>query len=393
MRPGHSGRRSRRKKTSGDESPAWAQRPCLLIRAVVIDDTSLYRGLVSELLAGIPDVRVVATAPDGKQGLAKILSLKPDLVTLDIEMPEMNGIEVLKALAGKELDTAVVMVSSLTRAGAELTMRALELGAAGFVLKPENGKEGLEAMARELGAIIEAIREKRQGKGLPGSTLPSASPAGARESQHGASLYPPGLPKSALPVGIVAIGASTGGPQALLAILPRIAGPLRIPLLIVQHMPPIFTANLARSLGSRCSFPVKEAQNGETMAAGTAYIAPGGCQTKIALGADARTKVFRVTDDPPENNCKPSVDYLFRSVAQHFFGRALGVIMTGMGSDGAAGLGAIKRSEGLVLAQDEASSVVWGMPRAALHAGVVDAILSLEALPAAIERCIAGWPS
>ncbi len=368
-----------------------------MIRVVVVDDTILYRTLVSEALSKIPDVRVVATAPNGKIALSKIYTLKPDMITLDIEMPEMNGIEVLQALANKELDSAVVMVSSLTPRGGELTMRALELGATDYVLKPEGGNAGLEELSRTLGVIVSGIRRKREiGLLLKGGRIQAiAAPPAKPEPVKPKSGVKAPLPGSTLPslakaVEIVAIGASTGGPQALLTTLPQIKGPLKVPLLIVQHMPPVFTANLARSLAARCQFPVKEAENGEILKAGVAYIAPGGFQMKIALAADAKTQVLRVTDDLPEHNCKPSVDFMLRAVAHLYYGRALAVIMTGMGSDGTEGLGAIKRAGGLVLAQDEASSVVWGMPKAAVDAGVVDVVLPLDSIAAAINHYLAG---
>jgi len=384
-----------------------------MIRTLVVDDTALYRNLLGESLQKLSGIRVVGTAPNGRIALSRIYTLKPDLVTLDIEMPEMNGIEVLEAIRAKGLDTQVVVVSSLTKRGGELTMRALELGAFDFITKPE-GARGFEDFERTLGTIVGAIAKRIEIQGIlkgvrkaeagppagtaegnaadtgaasgAGARAPSATIAKAAGAQggKGRSAYPPSAGRKE----IVAIGTSTGGPQALLSMMPLLPAGVSAPILIVQHMPPLFTANLAASLSARCAFPVKEAENGEPLAAGVAYIAPGGKQMKVALGPDATTKILRVTDDPPENNCRPSADYLFRSVAHLYYGKAVGVIMTGMGGDGTAGLDAMKRSGAYVLAQDERSCVVYGMPKSAVDAGVVDAVLPLDGIAAAIAAAL-----
>ena len=298
-------------------------------------------------------------------------------------------------------------------------MRALELGAFDFITKPE-GARGLEDFERTLGTIVGAVAKRieiqgilkgvrkaapaplagtdggdaadpgaaaRAGARAPSATIATtatiAAAAGAPGST-GRSAYPPSAGRKE----IVAIGTSTGGPQALLSMMPLLPGGLSAPILIVQHMPPLFTANLAASLSARCAFPVKEAENGEPLSAGVAYIAPGGRQMKVALGPDAVTKILRVTEDPPENNCRPSADYLFRSVAHLYYGKAVGVIMTGMGGDGTAGLDAMKRSGAYVLAQDERSCVVYGMPKSAVDAGVVDAVLPLDGIAAAVAAAL-----
>jgi two-component system chemotaxis response regulator CheB len=321
-------------------------------------------------------------------------------VTLDIEMPEMNGIEVLETLKNKGLDTAVVVVSSLTARGGELTMRALELGAFDFITKPEGGERGIEDFNRTLttivGAVIKRLEIKKILKGIPkagaeaGKTPAEVAPHSGpedksekRPSTAEAFRSPKGAGNT-----IVAIGLSTGGPQALLTMLPMVPADIKVPIVIVQHMPPIFTANLAGSLDSRCGFPVKEAENGEPLRNGTAYIAPGGKQMRIVLGTDAASKIIRVTDDPPENHCKPSADYLFRSVAHLYYGKATGVIMTGMGNDGALGLDAMKRAGAVIIAQDEKTCIVYGMPKAAVDAGIVDAVLPLDRIAGAIASSV-----
>jgi two-component system chemotaxis response regulator CheB len=187
---------------------------------------------------------------------------------------------------------------------------------------------------------------------------------------------------------VIGIGISTGGPNALAAMLPLLRGDIDVPILIVQHMPPLFTKSLAASLDAKSALTVKEGEDGETIKNNVVYIAPGGRQMKVTLGANAATKIIRVTDDPPENNCKPSVDYLFRSLAHHYVGRSTGVIMTGMGNDGTLGLRLMKRSGAAVIAQDEASSVVFGMPKEAIEAGVVDIVAPLDKIAGEIMKTV-----
>lgn len=368
-----------------------------MTRVLVVDDTILFRSLVTEALGRIPDVRVVGTAPNGKIALSKIYTLMPDIVTLDIEMPVMNGIEVLEALREKGLACRVVVVSSLTRRGGELTMRALELGAFDFITKPEGGERGLEDFERVLGSIVASMRRSQEvrdilkglGRAEPRPPLAQAAGTGASIAPEGLAPAPAGRrePRSAKS-DIVAIGVSTGGPQALLSMLPSISAPFPAPIVIVQHMPPLFTATLAKSLAARCAIPVKEAEDGEALRPGTAYLAQGGRQMRIALTADAKTKVLRVTDDPPENNCRPSVDYLFRSVASLYYGKATGVVMTGMGSDGLRGSEAMRKAEAILIAQDEGSCVVYGMPKAIVEAGLADRVLPLGGLAGAIAESV-----
>ena len=189
---------------------------------------------------------------------------------------------------------------------------------------------------------------------------------------------------------IVGIGISTGGPKALAKMMPQLPAPINVPILIVQHMPPIFTQSLARNLDSKCGFDVKEAVDGEPITPNKAYIAPGGKQMKVVAGADGINRIIRITDDPPENSCKPSVDYLFRSIAQHYVGRSTGVIMTGMGSDGSLGLKLMKRSGSLIIAQNEATCVVYGMPKEPIENGIVDVIAPLDKIAEVIRKAVIG---
>lgn len=366
------------------------------LKVMVVDDTIVYRKIITDVLNEIPQVEVVGSASNGKIALARMKVLKPDLVTLDVEMPEMNGIEVLEAVRELGLDVGVIMLSSLTTKGGDLTMRALELGAFDFITKPMDGsmEENKALIRQSLTPLLRAFATSREVSGILRGRLsvPALKPRTPGLAPR--QTAPPVIQKlskvdlSLFKAEIIALGISTGGPNALATMMPALPANLKVPMVIVQHMPPKFTQSLANSLNNKCAFPVVEARNGMLLEAGTAYIAPGGQQMKIALGADASHKIIRITDDPPENNCKPSADYLFRSVSQHYLGRALGVIMTGMGSDGTLGLRLMKRNGCMVIAQDEATCVVYGMPREAVNAGVVDLVVPLNGIAAEIVKAI-----
>ncbi len=361
------------------------------LRTLIVDDTALYRKILSELLTEVPDLEVVATATNGKVGLDKSAALRPDIITLDIEMPDMNGIEVLRQLKQKGPLPFVIMVSSISRVGAEITMEALELGAMDFVTKPTGMglEESRQELMRQFRPIFAAIRAR--------ATIRSAMPA-AGATPCPAPKAQTSVPKkenavdrlrqaaSSMPPEIVAIAISTGGPQALNQMLPKLPGDLRIPIVIVQHIPATFSAALAESLNQKCALTVVEATDGQALSRGSVYIAPGGKQMKIQKSPNSGASVLKITDDPPENNCKPSADYLMRSVAQVYGNKALGVIMTGMGADGVTGLRLMKRHGITVIAQDENSSVVFGMPAEAIAAGVVDIIAPLDRIAIEIVK-------
>jgi two-component system, chemotaxis family, protein-glutamate methylesterase/glutaminase len=365
----------------------------MLLKVLVVDDTIVYRKTVSDILAGISNVEIVGTAGNGKIAMTRIAALKPDLLILDIEMPEMNGLEVLAAIKENSIDVGVIVLSALTVKGGELTMRALELGAFDFVTKPEShsSEQSREEIRSVLIPLIKAYSHGREVKSL----LKGVKRAPLPEKPKPVENIRPALAHGVVSVTAgtfraeaVGIGVSTGGPNALMKLLPKLPGNLNVPVFIVQHMPAAFTHALAESLNTRSPYSVKEAEDGEIVQNSRAYIAPGGKQMKVTLGADALTKIIRVTDDPPENHCKPSVDYLFRSLAHHYVGRATGVIMTGMGNDGTVGLKLMKRNGAYVIAQDEASCVVFGMPGEAIKAGVVDILVPLENLAGEIVRSV-----
>jgi len=364
-------------------------------RVLVVDDASIFRRIISEALACIPGVEVVGTAANGKLAVARLAELKPDLITLDIEMPEMNGLEVLKAIRDLACDTSVIMLSSRTVRGGEMTIRALEAGAFDFITKPEEGspQKNLAHLRDSLLPMIQALHRRREIRSIlkvktPNLSAPAASKP--RSLSHGSDpMKPPELMKarsrSAPP--IVLIGVSTGGPTALADLLPAFPPKIGAPVFIVQHMPPMFTEALAKRLQTKCAVTVKEAQDGEIAQNDWVYLAPGGRHMKLSPGKGTEI-IIRITDDPPENACRPSVDFLFRSVASHFPGRSIAVVLTGMGNDGTEGMRLLKRGGAFTLAQDEASCVVFGMPKEAILAGVVDAVVPLSKMAASIIRNI-----
>jgi two-component system chemotaxis response regulator CheB len=354
------------------------------LKVLIVDDTIVYRKIVNDVLSDLPDVEVVGSAHNGKAAITKITSLKPDLLTLDIEMPEMNGLEVLEYIKDKKLDVGAVMLSTLTHEGGEMTMKALDLGAFDFILKPQEGNmaENTEALKKTIVPILKAFSRRNEIKHLLKGKIVSKEFNKEDNRLSGSNQVVRRMHSVAGRLRqkseIVAIGISTGGPKALAEMMPSLPSNLGVPILIVQHMPPMFTMSLAKSLDTKCSFEVKEAKDGEPVLSNVAFIAPGGKQMKIVAGADGKSRVIRITDDPAENNCKPSVDYLFRSIAHHYVGRATGVIMTGMGSDGFLGLELMKKNGSTIIAQNGETSVVYGMPKGPIDAGIVDIIAPLD---------------
>jgi len=362
------------------------------LRVLVVDDTIVFRRAITDALTGEPGIEVVGAASNGRLALARMADLRPDLITLDIEMPEMNGIEVLQAMTRADSQAGAIVLSSLTTRGGEMTMRALELGAFDFLTKPDGGgvAENVALLRSRLLPMIRAYARRREIR----SILQTCPPRPVKDPlpvtlPPTAPLERPArmTPRSGPPV--VLIGVSTGGPVALARLLPALPANLGAPVFIVQHMPALFTAPLAASLAAKSVIRVKEATDGETALENCAYIAPGGMQMKLAPGPKGEITI-RITEDPPENNCKPAVDYLFRSAALHFPGRTIAAILTGMGNDGTAGLRMLKRGGCFTIAQDEASCVVFGMPKEAISAGVVDAVEPLDRIAAAIIRSVRG---
>ncbi len=333
--------------------------------------------------------------------MSKIATLKPDLLTLDIEMPIMNGIEVLDEIRKHHPSVGAVMVSTLTTDGGEMTMKALELGAFDFILKPQskNQAESKKQLKDALTPILKEFRRSKNASTLLGgkSTLAKSGPSlGQRKvfkplPKSGGAATPTQRTKTAIRKGkseIVTIGISTGGPNALAKMLPKLPGDLGVPILIVQHMPPVFTKSLANSLNAKCALTVKEAEDREIIKNNTIYIAPGGYQTKLVASADGTNRQIKITQDPPENSCRPSADYLFRSVGDYYVGRTTAVIMTGMGSDGTKGLQVLAQKGATIIAQDEASCVVFGMPKAPIETGLADIVAPLGRIADEIVKTI-----
>lgn len=366
------------------------------LRVLVVDDTAVYRMIMSEILSELPDVEVVGTANNGKIALSKIALLKPDLLSLDIEMPEMDGLEVLTNMKKDFPGVGAIMVSAVTYRGGELTIKALELGAFDFILKPETGSmaENKRAIKDIIVPMLKAFARHREIKTIldRGSHPSRVRPTNEKRidtndvAQRMKALSAHRTAKSE----VVAIGISTGGPMALGQMMPRLPSNLGVPIFIAQHMPPLFTKALATKLDSQCALTVKEARDEELVRPNSVFIAPGGKQMKIVVGPDRKSKIVRITDDPPENSCRPSADYLFRSVADLYGPSATGVIMTGMGSDGTSGLKLMKSKGATVIAQDEKTCVVYGMPKESADAGIVDIIAPLDRIAEEIERTVKG---
>ncbi len=361
------------------------------IKALVVDDTIVYRKIVGDVLKEIPGVEVIGSANNGKIALSKINSLKPDLITLDIEMPEVNGIEVLQELGKHPDPPVVVMLSTLTQQGSEMTIKALELGAFDFVAKPDEGKmaDNLLKVKEAILPIISTLKRQKETRLKIRSKAKSKKAEGTPKKVPTPTHAPKTIPSAVRSKSeVVGIGISTGGPNALTRMIPMLPANLKASVLIVQHMPPLFTASLANSLNNKSELEVKEAENGDTIEPGKVLIAPGGKQMKIIAGVDGITRKIKITDDPPENSCKPSADYLFRSIAQHYVGRCTGVIMTGMGSDGSKGLVQMKNNGSVIIAQNEETCTVYGMPKEPVESGIADVVVPLERIAEEITKTV-----
>lgn len=355
------------------------------LRILIVDDTIVYRSILRGVVDALPDCTVVGTASDGAMALDRLAQAPADLVLLDVEMPVMGGLETLTAIRQRYPDTGVIMVSGVNQNAANITIRALQQGALEFIPKPEssNPADSRQALVDQLGQHIEAFRA--------GTRHSSAAPATAVAAPVARPVVPtitqPPAGNRTTRVDVVAIGVSTGGPNALARVIPQLPADLGVPIVLVQHMPPLFTQSLASSLNAQSALTVKEGAMDDLLEPNTVYVAPGG--RHMALRRDANRDVrLGLNENPPENNCRPSVDVLFRSVAVQFSGKVLSVIMTGMGTDGREGVRAIRRQGGLCLAQDEDSCVVYGMPRAVAEAGLVDELVSLDSLAPRIAALV-----
>ena len=359
------------------------------LRVLIVDDTVVYRRILSDVVEAMEDVTLVGSAPHGRLALAKLEQTPADLVLLDVEMPEMNGLEALREIRRLHPATSVVMISGANLSSAETTMRCLELGALDFLRKPEGAdaeasRSELRDKLRPLLRHVQTRINLHQGSGgRPGP--PAPAPAEVPVPARPVAAPPPArLAPTPGRIDVVGIGVSTGGPNALAELIPRLPANFPVPILLVQHMPPLFTASLADHLNQKSKVAVREARDGEPVLPGTVYIAPGGKHMVLRRLPDAEGRpaapIIGLNENPLENSCRPSVDVLFRSLAAQYEGNMLAVIMTGMGTDGCEGVRAMKRRGCICLTQSEASCIVYGMPLAVDEARLSDEQVPLERL-------------
>ena len=348
-----------------------------MISVLVVDDSVVVRRLIVDALGGAEGIEVAGTAANGRLAQAKIDLLRPDLVTMDIEMPEMNGIEAVRELRKRHPRLPVIMFSTLSAAGASATLEALTAGATDYVTKPRS----MNSVAESITAVREQLVPKIHalaGRTRPGLARPLA-PAPDRTPAPGARTR----------VDLIALGSSTGGPDALTKMLTGLPADLTVPIVVTQHMPPVFTRMFAERLDRSTPLRVVEAGDAMELAPGTVYIAPG--DRHLTLIRRGTTTMTLLSDAPPENSCRPSVDVMFRSAAKLFGASVTAVVLTGMGHDGRGGARALRDAGAWVVAQDEASSVVWGMPGAVVGAGLADEVLSLTRIaPGLLARLKTG---
>ena len=373
-----------------------------MIRILVVDDSAFMRKVLSDLFRSQPDFEVVDIGRNGVEAVAKVQQFSPDVVTLDVEMPVMDGLTALEQIMAIK-PTPVVMVSSLTKSGADATIKALSLGAVDFVAKSAGAISRIDEIEKDL------LQKCREAAGVSGirlrtgtvstirpAPLPErvalplpAKPAIAEKpliSEKTAPIAPRTTGISGVDDWIVAIGTSTGGPRALQEVLTRLPGNLPCPTVVVQHMPPGFTKSLAERLNSLCELTVKEAADNDKLVAGTVYIAPG--DFHLTLRREAGATYVKLNKDPAIGGLRPAVDPMMVSVSETYGTKTVGVILTGMGHDGAKGMQAIKRLQGRTIAEDQSTAVVFGMPKAAIEAGVVDTILPLPQVADGIVQCL-----
>ena len=358
------------------------------IHIMIVDDSLVVRKVLTNVLSSDPDLAIAGWASNGRLALAKLETLRPDIILLDIEMPEMNGLETIPGIRKILPHTPIIMFSTLTERGAEATLDALALGASDYVAKPSNQNMAAtsEAIHRDLVPKIKALCHfpARPQNTVTGVSRPTAQAPRPEIRFHAAPL------RISHPR-IVSIGVSTGGPDALARLLPAFPANFPLPVVIAQHMPAIFTSLLAKRLATKCAMPVRECQAGDLLGPSCVWIAPG--DYHMVVQQDEKQMRLGTNQGPRENFCRPSVDVLFRSVAAVYGANALGVILTGMGQDGLKGCEALCAAGSSVIVQDEASSVVWGMPGFVARAGLAEKILPLDQIGGEIIRRVAAQTS
>jgi two-component system chemotaxis response regulator CheB len=362
---------------------------------MIVDDAVVVRGLFSRWVGAEADLEVVATLRTGREAVAQIEHANPDVVVLDVDMPDLDGIAALPLLLEKKRDLIVIMASTLTRRNAEISLRALSLGATDYIPKPTSNQEvaGSVSFRRDLIEKIRqlGLRSKRLRTSVPRVAIPSDAKTAAHAKFRHDHPHPPLVlrPMPVAPPRVLLIGSSTGGPQALNVILGNIGSVIEhVPVLITQHMPPTFTAILAEHLARVAKCPVHEGQDGEEIVSGKVYLAPGGKHMTVARRDGVA--VIAIEDGPLVNFCKPAVDPLFSSAAAVWGAKAMALVLTGMGHDGLAGGKAVVAAGGHVMAQDEATSVVWGMPGQVALAGLCSSVLPIDDIALRLTRLFAG---
>ncbi len=350
-----------------------------MVKILIVDDSAFMRNALSNMLSSDPEIKIVGTARDGLEAIEKVDSLKPDVVTMDVEMPRMDGITALKHIMERN-PVPVIMVSSIATEGAKVTLDALDLGAVDFI--PKN----LSELSVNIVKIKEILIDKIKHIARKGIAKRRISPALAHKSIE----LPKVMPARAIGerrIGIVSIGTSTGGPKALQEIIPKLPKDFPTPIVIAQHMPPNFTGPFAERLNQLSQITVKEAEEGESLRPGVALVAPGGGHMRVARKRGIDT-VISISENKEDFIYRPSVDALMLSVSECFPGRALGVILTGMGHDGMSGMIAMKKTGARIFAQNEETCVVYGMPKAVVDAGIADKVLSLEEMAGEIINSV-----
>lgn len=356
--------------------------PSRRIRVLIVDDSAVIRKLVADALAADPQIEVIGSAQNGQLAVERVARLKPDAVTMDIEMPVMNGIDAVRVIRRTNPRLPIVMFSTLTERGASATLDALQAGASDYVTKPSNVSGFAQSQANVREQLIPKLKALT-GIGLRPQTVAAARmapprPAGPRPARTGGAQA-------------IILGCSTGGPDALSRVLPALPAQLSIPVLIVQHMPPVFTRLLAQRLDLICPLRVTEAVEGDEVVPGRVLIAPGGSHLEVRRRGTG--VVAHLSDAPPENFCRPAVDVLFRSAVSTYADRLLAVILTGMGRDGEKGARLVRDAGGEVIAQDEPTSVVWGMPGAVVTSGLADKVVPLDRVGAEVAASLTRGPA
>ncbi len=377
-----------------------------MIKVLIVDDSVVFRKILQDALSKTAGIRVVGTANNGKKGIEKIKELKPDLVILDVEMPEMDGLQTLDEIRRQHLNVGVIMFSSLTSKGAQTTLEALSKGAFDFVPKPtgtgafsESVKRIKEELIPKIKAFAISRRQRRRpiirkpvtpvrpliNRTVKTKTSSTHIDTDSKSSKTLKSLtQKKSVPRLLLRPEVVAIGVSTGGPNALNEVIPKFPKNFPVPILLVQHMPPVFTAQLAKRLNDKSQLNVIEAKAGDIIKAGTVYIAPGDYHMEVA--SSGSSKIIKLNQKPPVNSCRPAVDVMFKSVANVYGGRVVAVIMTGMGQDGFEGCKVLKQKGAVIIAQDRETSVVWGMPKFVTEAGLADKVCPLDRIALTVQE-------